>query len=578
MADLAQRTERLISALEEITEAMGTSYNIDDLFMIVVEAVTAVMEAERSTLYLVDSRRGEIWSKIAQGSEVSEIRLPIGVGVAGWCAEKGQPALIHDAYQDARFDPEVDRRSGFQTKSMLVQPMMDKDGRVVGVIQALNKRSGSFDAEDQRLLAIIAQQTATGLTLSNLYSEILERYKELQKTKSELEVKVDEQNVLYQVEKSISNATDLESLIENILLQTTRVMKAKAGSVLMRDGNKSELYFLSAVGEKKEVVKRMRLRLGQGIIGLVAKEGEAVISNSPETDARHDVEIAQKLQFPAESIICVPLKSNGEIIGALEILNKEEAFDEDDLKLLTLIAGQVSRAISLFMDRSRKEQERRFSTIGQMLSSVLHDIKTPLTIISGYVQLMAMEDSSDKRNSYVEEVLKQFDLLNRMTKDLLAFVKGKRTIIPVKVNLNDFIEEITSDLTREFTNTGVLLRIDAAFKGVARFDPDKMKRVIYNIARNAREAMSDGGEFKWSIFQEGGNLVFVFSDNGKGMEADIVKKLFQPFASFGKSDGTGLGLVIAKSIIEEHQGEISLESTPNVGTTITLKIPSADVQ
>ena len=123
----------------------------------VVELCSQATDAERATVFLVDRKRNELWSKIAQRT-AAEIRLPIGRGLAGHSAATGETINVPDAYADPRFDRNVDHRTGFKTLNALVVPVWGSDERtIVGVIQVLNKNHGTFERRDQMLLERIAK-------------------------------------------------------------------------------------------------------------------------------------------------------------------------------------------------------------------------------------------------------------------------------------------------------------------------------------------------------------------------------------------------------------------------------------
>ncbi|HUG55442.1 MAG TPA: GAF domain-containing protein [Candidatus Limnocylindrales bacterium] len=122
-----------------------------------VELCSQAVDAERCTVYLVDHQRKELWSRVAQRT-VLEVRLPMGVGIAGQAAVTGETINVPDAYADPRFDRNADLRSGQRTLNMLVVPVWGADGRtVIAVVQVLNKRNGTFERRDQMLLERIAE-------------------------------------------------------------------------------------------------------------------------------------------------------------------------------------------------------------------------------------------------------------------------------------------------------------------------------------------------------------------------------------------------------------------------------------
>ena len=168
---LATRVEKL-TALLEVGKAMASERNLDRLLPLILGEVTKVMEAERSSLFLVDREKNELWSKIAQGLEVREIRLKIGMGISGYVAQTGKVVNIPDAYADSRFNQETDRRTGYRTRSILCTPMQNKLNEVIGVLQVLNKRDGVFTAEDEELLLAFSSQAAVAIENAILYEDI----------------------------------------------------------------------------------------------------------------------------------------------------------------------------------------------------------------------------------------------------------------------------------------------------------------------------------------------------------------------------------------------------------------------
>ncbi len=133
-----------------------------------VDLCSQAVDAERCTVYVVDHHRNQLWARVAQRT-ATEIRLPIGQGLAGQAALTGETINVPDAYADSRFDRNVDLRTGFRTLNMLCVPVWGKGGQTVGVIQALNKRDGTFERRDQMLLEQVAETVAP--VLEKLASE-----------------------------------------------------------------------------------------------------------------------------------------------------------------------------------------------------------------------------------------------------------------------------------------------------------------------------------------------------------------------------------------------------------------------
>jgi len=180
---LNEKNENL-SMLMESARSIMAEKGIDNLLLLIMGSVTSVMSADRSTLFLVDEQKQEIWSRVAQGT--SEIRVPLGHGIAGHVARSGNIVNIPDAYEDSRFNREFDQKTGYRTRSILCMPVYDPRQNIIGAIQVLNKLDGTaFSKENEDLLA--AFSSLAGISLANAKA-----YEELEKERDLLEIRVKE--------------------------------------------------------------------------------------------------------------------------------------------------------------------------------------------------------------------------------------------------------------------------------------------------------------------------------------------------------------------------------------------------
>jgi Nif-specific regulatory protein len=160
------------AVLLAVGELLGREIALDDLLKNVVDRIALSMNADRGTLYLVDAARGELFSKAAHLPELKEIRLKLGQGVAGHVARSGETINASRTSHELRFFGEIDRRTGYRTRSILAMPVRDHRGRIIGVLQVLNKKGGPFNQEDEALLARLAGQAAAALEATTLYQEL----------------------------------------------------------------------------------------------------------------------------------------------------------------------------------------------------------------------------------------------------------------------------------------------------------------------------------------------------------------------------------------------------------------------
>ncbi len=558
---LGTRVPRL---LPSINVALKSTYAAE-------EKVTQLMEADRSTLYLLSDDGSELWSKVVQSGEALEIRLKVGEGIAGWVASSGEIVNIVDAYEDTRFQPAVDLRSGYRTRACLTVPMRNSLGAIVGVLQVLNKQgpggdNAPFTEDDVELLLALGSQAAVAIENSKLYLSVLS-------AKAELEQKSHELEALYEVEKELSAATDLDSLLERILTRAASLLGAEAGSIALLSSSGDALELRTVVGPAADRLRHERLELGQGLLGWAVAHRQGVVSNAAAADPRHASEFARLHGVSPVSLIAAPVLSGDTVVGGIEVVDRRggQGFDDNDLKLLVLIAGQVGQAIALARSRDEHRDQDRLASIGRLMAGVLHDLKTPMTVISGYAQLMAACDDAAQRERYVDSILRQFDIMSGMTREVLQFARGDRELMVRKVYLHKFVEEVVTQLRHAFAGRPIEVEVELGYDGATHFDEQKILRVLHNLARNAADAMPTGGHFWLRTRLEGDHLVLEAADDGPGIPPAVKARLFELFAS-GTKGGTGLGLAITKKIVDDHGGTITCDTGPS-GTTFTIRIP-----
>jgi phosphoserine phosphatase RsbU/P len=175
VSTLADRDEmERLRTLVEASKLINSSIEPDTLFASILTVARNELHVERGTLYFVDEQKQEIWTKIA-GELSSEIRLPIGKVLAGTVAATGEPLILHDVYDDPRFDRSLDQKTGYRTRSMLCVPIKNRGQRVVGVLQLLNKMNGVFGPRDLEFLSGISDHMAIAMENATLHMELLEK-------------------------------------------------------------------------------------------------------------------------------------------------------------------------------------------------------------------------------------------------------------------------------------------------------------------------------------------------------------------------------------------------------------------
>jgi signal transduction histidine kinase len=235
------------------------------------------------------------------------------------------------------------------------------------------------------------------------------------------------------------------------------------------------------------------------------------------------------------------------------------------------IVRDVTRVKAL--EKELREREN-LALIGEVVSSIAHSLSNPLNIISGNADYLLLDKKEDDKE--YEELKTILDETTRITKSIRHLLNFSR---PLKIhkenkNINDVIEEIIKNSRYITGDKKITFKKSLDTLEVFKFDVAQIQEVISNIVTNAIQAIPSAGEIKIKSFKENNSAVVEISDNGPGISKENQEKIFQPFFSskeYGK--GTGLGLSIARRIVKEHQGEITVRSTPGKGAIFSLSLP-----
>ena len=174
---LPTQTDPLVS-LVKISRSITALTDIDELLKVIAQETKNAMQADRCTVFLWDKESNELWSKVALGVENKEIRFPADKGLAGYVVQSGETVNITDAYSDSRFNPEVDKKTGYKTKTILCMPIMNNSHEIIGAFQVLNKIDGIFTKNDEDLLIAIGGSASIALENAQLFDQQLQMYRE----------------------------------------------------------------------------------------------------------------------------------------------------------------------------------------------------------------------------------------------------------------------------------------------------------------------------------------------------------------------------------------------------------------
>ena len=326
VSELERRLESLVEATQKAQEGLS----LDLMLTRLVALISDAFDADRSTLLLYDAETDELFSRLAQGELVQEIRFPSSHGIAGHVFHTGDTAVIDDAYIDSCFNAEIDKQTGYHTRNILCAPVRTRRGDVIGVAEVLNKHEGQFSTTDGVFLRAFTTHLATALE----NAQLVER----------AQVASHEESRLMEVTRAISSELDIDKLLRKIMGVATDLLDAERSTLFVHDPVRDELWSRVAEGLS---AREIRIPSQVGIAGEVFTTRQAVNIPDAYADARFNPEIDRATGFRTRSILCVPVvNKHGVPIGVVQVLNHQGgAFTARDQRRIEMLAAQSAIAL-----------------------------------------------------------------------------------------------------------------------------------------------------------------------------------------------------------------------------------------
>ena len=343
--------EHFIKAIELINNE-----SLEKLLEELLEAFTLkigqILSADRTTIFMVDEDKQELWSKIAEfkGGESLEIRVPINKGIAGYVASKGLCLNIPNAYEDDRFDPSTDEKTGYRTHNILCMPVFSEGARVVAVVQLLNKIGGPrFTEEDEREFETFARSIGILLESCNSFYTAARTQKGL--------------TALLNAISSLEQSLDLDVTLQSVMAEARNLMQADRSTLWLVDRDrKNELWTRVRSADGTEMVP-LRQSMKKGIVGHVASTQETLNISNAYDDPRFDPSADEKTGYVTRTILCMPVfdSSGKNLIGVTQLINKAQgyftSYDVSFMRAFNIQAGIAIENAQLYDDVL---QEKRY--------------------------------------------------------------------------------------------------------------------------------------------------------------------------------------------------------------------------
>ena len=324
---------------------------------------------------------------------------------------------------------------------------------------------------------------------------------------------------------------------------------------------------------------------GDGVY--VVKSGAVEITAKVGPTQRHSISRVQPGDFFGEMAVLDSQPRSASAV-AVEEANVYFVPREQMIELLTRSPGlsmtllqEISRRIREFNQQYVRELLRaeRMALVGRFASSIVHDLKNPLTIIGIGAEMACLETATaESRKTAEQRIRRQIERISGMVNDILEFTRGGTSrVVLASVDYAVFVRSVIEDLDREMARKSITIEFEGEPPSARlQINPQRLNRVFYNLVLNAADEMPGGGRIKLRFAVNDAEVVTEVADTGGGIAPEIIDTLFEPFATHGKSKGTGLGLSISKRTIEDHGGRIWARNDPAGGAVFGFSLPRRD--
>jgi signal transduction histidine kinase len=381
---------------------------------------------------------------------------------------------------------------------------------------------------------------------------------------------------LIEISQQLNSTLDHNALLRKIISAAKELTDTEAASILLIDPASGELRFEIASNINPHEMDHIIVPMEGSIAGWIATHGEPRVIEDVEHEQGHFRRVDETIEFQTRSLLGVPMRAHGKIIGVLEAINKAngQQFDENDISTLTTLASQAAIAI----ENARLFQQSDF------IAEMVHELRTPLAALkASTVLLLRPELPDERRRDIIDTMQSETDRLTRMTSEFLDLARmesGRAKLDVAPFDLEKLIYESVDVVIPQANSRNVKI-IVSCDQTTVNGDRGKVKQVLLNLLTNAIKYNKEGGTIEVATQPvEEHDEPFVqlsVADTGYGISKENQRNMFQKFYrvadTAGYTSGTGLGLAIAKHIVEAHQGSIWLESEQGVGSTFFFTLP-----
>ncbi|MCA0455842.1 MAG: GAF domain-containing protein [Chloroflexi bacterium] len=578
---------RQLSALNEISQKLSSELNVENLLELITESAANILNAEAGSLLLTDENSDSLEFRVATGESGKKLigrKFPKNRGLAGEVATTGKTVIVNDAANDPRWGGEA--TGAFSTTAVLAVPLLAQ-GKVIGVLEVLNKKEGGvYLPDDAELLTTFAGQAAVAIENARLF----------QMTDLQLGQRVAELQALERIDVELNRSLDLQKVADITMRYAISNSGATAGALgLVVGDDNPHLEIISMSGYDLEDYPQGaegRIWPLEGVVKRVMRTRQPDLVTDTKIDPNYTPSLRGSL-----SQLTIPMLAGG-AINAILVLEKDK---EPRLSLVDMAFAQrlaEHASIAITNAQINAELTRANESKSEFVSFVAHELKTPMTSMKGFADLLVSGmagEMNDNQKNFLNTIRSNIDRMNTLVSDLNDVTKLQTNNLSVELAPIDFrtvVSETLRPLTRQIEEKEQLLtlRLPERLPNILA-DQNRLIQVMTNMVSNAWKYSPENTEIVIAAEvqaktldnkgrDQGASLHVSVKDGGIGMSPEDLAKLFTPYFRSEnpltrEQPGTGLGLTITRGIIQQHKGEVWVESELGKGTTFHFTIPIA---
>ncbi len=540
----------------------NSTLEYEELIELVLKLVTSAVGAEAAMVFRVDHNRTDMKIRYMNCGDckLKGFKLDIGSGVVGWVAQYKEPVVLNDAAADPRVQKVLEEKIGSSIRSLISVPLIGK-GQMIGVIEAINKVDGEFTDEDQDILLGLSNQIAVAIDNANLYRAV--KREALQK------------ELLYKIGIDLSQSLDLDDLLDRIMTSLKQVVEYDAGGVFIVDPSGDGVDVIYSVGYEAECRACLYTKMGEGLVGAVAKSGDTIIVADVKSDSRY---INSRVETQSE--IVVPISIDGRTTGVLNLeSNRIGAYGDCDVALIKAFASQA--AISLERARVHKQLldgkglEEQLNIAREIQRSFLPpgDPK-----IKGYDVSGRNISSGQVGGDYYDFI----HIVDGQTGVAIADVAGKG--IPASLIMASFRASMIAEIRNNYSIRTIWDKVNALM--VESLKPGNYVTAVYGVldSKNHILTFSNGGHNQPILLRKSGEIEFlkeggpvlgvstaaVFEERPIFLNAgDLVLFYTDGVSEVFSSDGREFGVASIVDVLKKHKTASAVEIQDRIYEAVT---------